>query len=75
MSFQSRITRLPLPVDAARGADAAALFPTLSDRMRDLIAGAAGSSPYLAGLLRSEADWLPDALDHDDVVVRETAGL
>ncbi|KIX17048.1 bifunctional [glutamate--ammonia ligase]-adenylyl-L-tyrosine phosphorylase/[glutamate--ammonia-ligase] adenylyltransferase [Paracoccus sp. 228] len=75
MSFQSRITRLPLPVDAARGADAAALFPTLSDRMRDLIAGAAGSSPYLAGLLRSEADWLPDALDHDDVVARETAGL
>lgn len=75
MSFSDRITRLPLPADPARGADLAGLFPGCPDRLRDLIAGAAGSSPYLAGLLRSEADWLVAALEHDDVVARETAGL
>lgn len=75
MSFSSRITRLPLPADPARAADVAGLFPDLPDRLRDLIGGAAGSSPYLAGLLRAEAAWLPGALAHDDVVARETAGL
>ncbi|RJE81535.1 glutamine-synthetase adenylyltransferase [Paracoccus sp. JM45] len=75
MSFCTRITRHPLPVDAARAADVAGLFPDVPDALRDLIAAAAGSSPYLAGLIRQEADWLPDALEHDDVVVRETAGF
>ncbi|WP_410216428.1 glutamine-synthetase adenylyltransferase [Paracoccus sp. (in: a-proteobacteria)] len=75
MSFASRITRSPLAMDAARAADVAALFPRIPVPLRDLIAGAAGSSPYLAGLVRQEAEWLPDALDHDDVVLRETKGL
>ncbi|MEE2862345.1 MAG: glutamine-synthetase adenylyltransferase [Pseudomonadota bacterium] len=75
MSFASRITRLPRPMDQARAADVAGLFPGISDRLRDLIAGTAGSSPFLAGLLRQEAEWLIPALDHDDVVARETAGL
>ncbi|WP_108501074.1 glutamine-synthetase adenylyltransferase [Paracoccus indicus] len=75
MSFCDRITRHPLPVDPARAQDAAALFPDAPARLRDLIAGVAGSSPYLAGLIRQEADWLPAALDHDDVVARETAGF
>ncbi|QBX35378.1 glutamine-synthetase adenylyltransferase [Paracoccus liaowanqingii] len=75
MSFSDRITRRPLPVDPARGADAAALCPDLPQRLRDLVAGVAGSSPYLADLIRREAAWLPGALDHDDVVARETAGF
>ncbi|MBM3604665.1 MAG: glutamine-synthetase adenylyltransferase [Alphaproteobacteria bacterium] len=75
MSFVSRITRLPLPMDPARGADVAGLFPDLPAPLRDLVAGAAGSSPFLTGLLRSEADWLPAALDHDNVVARETQGM
>ncbi|CAM3229280.1 glutamine-synthetase adenylyltransferase [Paracoccus nototheniae] len=73
MSFTSRITRLPLPADPARGADVAGLFPDQPDRLRALIEGVAGSSPYLADLIRREAAWLPGALDHDDVVGRETA--
>ncbi|MGZ3216065.1 [protein-PII] uridylyltransferase family protein [Paracoccus sp. T5] len=75
MTFATRITRLPLPADPARGADVAGLFPELPDRLRTLIEGTAGSSPFLADLLRKEAEWLPGALDHDDVVARETAGL
>ena len=75
MSFHDRITRHPLPVDPARAQDAAALFPDSPAALRDLIAAVAGSSPFLAGLIRQEADWLPDALDHDDVVARETAGF
>lgn len=75
MTFEPRITRQPLPVDPARAADVAGLFPELPDQTRDLIAGTAGSSPYLADLLRREAAWLPTALDHDDVVARETAGF
>lgn len=75
MSFHDRITRHPLPVDPARAQDAAALFPDSPAALRDLIAAVAGSSPFLAGLIRQEADWLPGALDHDDVVARETAGF
>ena len=75
MSFHDRITRHPLPVDPARAQDAAALFPDSPAALRDLIAAVAGSSPFLAGLIRQEAEWLPGALDHDDVVARETAGF
>lgn len=75
MSFADRITRLPLPTDPARGRDAADLFPDLPPRLRELIAGAAGSSPYLADLIRKEAAWLPSGLDRDDVVVDETQGF
>lgn len=75
MDFAARITRHPLPLDPARAASAAALFPDLPQPVRDLVAGVAGTSPYLAGLLEREAEWLPGALDHEDVVARETAGF
>lgn len=75
MTFASRITRLPQPFDQARAADVAGLFPGVSARLGQLIAGAAGSSPFLAGLIRQEGDWLIPALEHDDVVARETAGF
>ncbi|MBK4217069.1 glutamine-synthetase adenylyltransferase [Paracoccus caeni] len=75
MNFSSRITRHPIPADSARAADLAGLFTGLPGPVVDLIAATAGSSPYLAGLLAKEAEWLPEALDHDDVVARETAGF
>ena len=75
MDFAARITRHPLPADPDRARHALALFPTLDPSLSALIAGAAGCSPYLAGLLQKEADWLLGALDHDDVVARETAGF
>ncbi|MDB6182404.1 putative nucleotidyltransferase substrate binding domain-containing protein [Paracoccus fistulariae] len=75
MSFADRITRYPIAVDQARADDVAAHFSALPQPVVDLIAATAGSSPYLASLLEKEADWLPEALDHDDVVARETAGF
>ena len=75
MSFSDRITRLPLPIEPERASDAAALFPDFPEPLSALIAGAAGSSPYLAELIRKEADWLPDGLEQEDVVATETAGF
>lgn len=75
MDFAARITRHPLAADPDRARHVLALFPTLDPALAALIEGAAGCSPYLAGLLQREADWLPGALGHDDVVARETAGF
>ena len=79
MDFAARITRLPIPVDSARGQSAFEATGLADPRLGDLIRGAAGCSPYLAGLILREADWLADALaaslTHEDVVARETAGF
>ena len=75
MDFAARMTRHPLPADPDRARHALALFPQLDPALAALIGGAAGCSPYLAGLLQKERDWLIGALDHDDVVARETDGL
>ena len=57
------MTRTPRAFDPDRGADALALMPSLAPPLRDLIAGAAGSSPYLAGLIQKEAAWLAEAIE------------
>lgn len=76
MSFESRITRLPHAFDTDLGAEAAALVPQVSGDLAKLIAGTAGSSPYLKGLITREADWLPEALDDPEAaVVALYAGL
>lgn len=62
MNFASRLTRCPIPHDPDRGADLAARFPGLAPELRALIAGTAGCSPYLVGLMEREADWLAPAL-------------
>lgn len=63
MTFAARITRLPLPFDADQGDEAAARFDDLAPELVDLIRGAAGSSPYLKGLIERDADWLRLAFD------------
>lgn len=75
MDFAARITRLPIPADPARGQSALQATGIADPQLGDLIQGAAGCSPYLAGLIEREADWLADALSHEDVVARETAGF
>ncbi|MDE3237395.1 MAG: glutamine-synthetase adenylyltransferase [Paracoccaceae bacterium] len=65
MSFASRLTRAPIAFDPAAGAEAAARFPDLPPEVRALIAGTAGCSPYLAGLIGREADWLAPILAAD----------
>lgn len=75
MDFAARITRLPLPVDSARGQSALEATGIADPRLGDLIRGTAGCSPYLSGLILREADWLAEALTHENVVARETAGF
>lgn len=75
MDYSAFITRHPVPLDQSRAESVLALYTELPQPVRDLIAGVAGTSPFLAGLLEKEADWLPDALPHEDVVARETAGF
>ena len=70
MDFAARITRLPLPVDSARGQSALDATGIADPRLGDLIRGTAGCSPYLSGLILREADWLAEALTHEDVVAR-----
>ena len=63
MTLASRMTRCPRPHDPDRGAEALEALPGLEGPAADLIRGTAGCSPYLAGLMAKEADWLPAALD------------
>ncbi len=68
MNFARDITRLPRAFDAPIGAEARARFPGLDGDPGDLIAGAAGSSPYLNGLIQVESAWLHQALFDADPV-------
>lgn len=63
MDFAQRITAAPRPFDPDRGADALTLVPWASGAVARVIAGTAGCSPYLAGLIGQEGDWLEGALD------------
>ena len=62
MSFADLITRSPIPLDRAAGAEATLPFGDLPVEMREVLAGTAGCSPYLRGLIAREADWLSGAL-------------
>ena len=57
------VIRVPLPHDPDRGRAALDLLPPdlRSGPMRDLLLGAAGTSPYLARLLHRHGDWLAQA--------------
>lgn len=57
MNFGQPITRVPRAFDPQKGRDVAGDLP-FSGAERDLLIGAAGSSPYLAGLIAKEVDWL-----------------
>ena len=59
------LTRLPLPYDAESGLEARASFPDLSGDMADLMAAAAGCSPYLRTLMSRERDWISATLSRD----------
>ncbi|UUV04800.1 glutamine-synthetase adenylyltransferase [Ruegeria sp. YS9] len=60
------ITRLPRAFDPFLGDEARALLPDMPAEMAELVAGTAGSSPYLKGLIEQEKDWLPEALMRPD---------
>ncbi|WP_037316206.1 [glutamate--ammonia-ligase] adenylyltransferase [Ruegeria halocynthiae] len=65
------IHRLPRPFDPSLGDEAQALVPDVPAEQGELIAGTAGSSPYLKGLIEHEKDWLPQALHQSDQALAE----
>ncbi|WP_040545507.1 [protein-PII] uridylyltransferase family protein [Salipiger bermudensis] len=69
MSFASRTTRLPRPFEPDLGAEALAATPWAEGDVATLIEGTGGTSPYLQGLIRKEADWLHAALDDPDAAL------
>ncbi len=80
MSFAARLTRAPIPHSPDRGAEALGHMHHLAPELAELIRGAGGSSPYLAGLIGKEGHWLSHALDQspEDVIadlIAETATL
>jgi glutamate-ammonia-ligase adenylyltransferase len=69
MTFSDAITRSPIPYDTDAARDAATRFADLPPDVRDVLAGAAGCSSYLRGLMEREADWLREALVADPATV------
>jgi [glutamine synthetase] adenylyltransferase / [glutamine synthetase]-adenylyl-L-tyrosine phosphorylase len=60
--FTSRLSRQPLPFDPAAATDIAEQFADLAPELRGLLTATAACSPYLKGLMQSEALWLREAL-------------
>jgi glutamate-ammonia-ligase adenylyltransferase len=80
MTFAARLARAPRASNPDRGAEVAATFPELAAEIRELIAGTAGSSPYLESLLTLERDWIGPALvgapeDAFDAVLADVQAL
>ncbi|MGP1358936.1 hypothetical protein, partial [Roseicyclus sp.] len=80
MSFAARATRHPIPFAPERGAEAWEHLHDLPPELRPLVEGTAGCSPYLAGLMRREGEWLSAALaappeDTMAALIREAGGI
>ncbi|MCX7890379.1 MAG: glutamine-synthetase adenylyltransferase [Rhodobacteraceae bacterium] len=78
--FAARITRMPIPHDAVRAEAVAALVrgrAGLAGPLAELAAGAAGCSPFLAGLIEREAEWIGARLaaGPETVLADAVAGL
>jgi [glutamine synthetase] adenylyltransferase / [glutamine synthetase]-adenylyl-L-tyrosine phosphorylase len=72
MRLSDAITRVPRPFSPDRGEEAAQAVPDLEKGVRELVRGAAACSPYLAGLIGQEADWLPGAVEDVEAAMAET---
>jgi [glutamine synthetase] adenylyltransferase / [glutamine synthetase]-adenylyl-L-tyrosine phosphorylase len=62
MTFAARITRQPIAYDPAAAMDIRQGLPDLGPEIMGVLAGTAGCSPYLRGLLQREAAWLPEVM-------------
>jgi glutamate-ammonia-ligase adenylyltransferase len=63
MTLADRLTRCPRPHDPEDGAEALRHAPGLSGPLADLVAGAAGCSPFLKSLVEREGAWLEGAVE------------
>ncbi|MBM2291058.1 glutamine-synthetase adenylyltransferase [Sulfitobacter pseudonitzschiae] len=64
--------RIPRPFDPDRGAEARARVHDVTPEQAELLAGTAACSPYLAGLIEKEADWIAQALQDPDAALADT---
>ena len=62
MTSLLKIARLPRAFDPELGRETIQKLPDLNADHVPLVAGMAGSSPYLKSIAEREADWLPEAL-------------
>ncbi|UWP99933.1 [protein-PII] uridylyltransferase family protein [Aliiroseovarius crassostreae] len=60
--FAARITRSPIAYETEPAGEIADHFNDLSPELREVLAGTAGCSPYLRGLMEKQAEWLRAAL-------------
>lgn len=77
MTFASRLTRCPIPYDVQNAEEPRTRFAGLAPELVELLTGTAGCSPYLAGLMLREAEWLEKALHEapEAVLAAELAEL
>lgn len=71
MSLAARITRQPIPFEPDRAREVLEALPSQPPEISQLLAGTAGSSPFLCGLMQLESGWLEGALTDDPDAVRE----
>lgn len=62
MNFANRLSRSPIAFDPERGSEVAQKFSALPKEISELIAGTAGCSPSLGGLLEQDVEWAEQAL-------------
>lgn len=69
MSLSDHLTRCPIPFDP----DCAAAVPDLGlcAPLKELLAGAAGCSPHLAGLIARESNWLVEVVEAPEIALQE----
>ncbi|WP_424943327.1 glutamine-synthetase adenylyltransferase [Aliiroseovarius crassostreae] len=60
--FAARITRTPIAYEVDPAQDITDRFADLAPELREVLAGTAGCSPYLRGLMEKQDDWLRMAL-------------
>ncbi|MBC7131820.1 MAG: bifunctional [glutamine synthetase] adenylyltransferase/[glutamine synthetase]-adenylyl-L-tyrosine phosphorylase [Roseovarius sp.] len=63
MSLATRLTRCPRPFEPSEAQEVLSHLPGLAPPLADLVAGAAGCSPFLKSLLLQEGPWLREAAE------------
>ena len=70
MDFSNLIKKVPIPFDTKRGIEVGDTFPTVTKKIRELLTGVAGCSPYLKSLIEKENSWLLEAFSFPDTAIQ-----
>ncbi len=65
----SQLTRCPRPFETERADDARRQTGWAKPELAELLTGTAGCSPYLAGLIGRETEWLESAVENPEAAV------